>query len=109
MNYLFPQHPFILSPVYASFNGTGLMTVRQFIPTGSLRDAIYGQQPQGNLLQKYGGTVGRRVLGLTPANIAKYGRQVLEALRFLFEKGYVLGMSLCCVSTVVFFSLYHRI
>jgi hypothetical protein len=99
MNSFFPQHPFILSPVYASFNGIGLMTVRQFVPTGSLRDAIYGQQPQANLLQKYGGTSGRRVLGLTPANIAKYGRQVLEALRFLFEKGYVLGMwymYVCC-------------
>ena len=67
------------------------MTVRQFIPTGSLRDAIYSQQPQGNLLQKYGGTPSRRS-GLTPANISKYGRQVLEALRFLFEKGFVLGM-----------------
>lgn len=89
---LFLQHPFILSPVYASFNGMGLMTVRQFIPTGSLRDAIYGQQPQANLLQKYGGSAGKRLLGLAPANIAKYGRQVLEALRFLFEKGYVLGM-----------------
>jgi hypothetical protein len=67
------------------------MTVRQFIPSGSLRDAIYGQQPAANLLQKYS-TSGRRVPALGPANIAKYGRQVLEALRFLFEKGYVLGM-----------------
>ena len=67
------------------------MTVRQFTSTGSLRDAIYGQKPRDNLLQKYGGPSSRR-MGLIPANIAKYGRQVLEALRFLFEKGYVLGM-----------------
>ena len=92
-----PQHPFILSPVYASFNGTGLMTVRQFFITGSLRDAIYGIAPQANLLQKYGSSSGRRVMGLTPAKIAKYGRQVLEAMRFLFEKGYILGMWYNCV------------
>ena len=93
LNFLFPpQHPFILSPVYASFNGTGLMTVRQFFPSGSLRDAIYGQAPQANLLQKYGGSSGRRVMALPPGKIAKYGRHVLEAMRFLFEKGYVLGM-----------------
>lgn len=70
------------------------MTVRQFISTGSLRDAIYGQQPQANLLQKYGssGSSSAKRVGLSPANIAKYGRQVLEALRFLLEKGFLLGM-----------------
>ena len=64
--------------------------VRLFVPTGSLRDAIYGQIPQANLLQKYGGYVSRRS-GLSPGLIAKYGRQVLEALRFLHERGFVIG------------------
>ena len=83
------------------------MTVRQFISTGSLRDAIYGQLPRGNLLQKYGGSSsGKRVLGLSPADIAKYGRQVLEALRFLFEKGYVLGMWYMCVCIQCLGSVY---
>ena len=44
------------------------------------------------------------MLGLSPANIAKYGRQVLEALRFLFEKGYVLGMCCVCSSILQFVS-----
>ena len=66
------------------------MTVRPFVPTGSLRDAIYAQQPHANMLQKYGGSSARRS-ALNPAHIAKYGRHVLEALRFLYEKGFVLG------------------
>lgn len=35
------QHPNILSPISATFNGTGLMVVRDFCSAGSLRDKIY--------------------------------------------------------------------
>ena len=65
------------------------MIVREFIPTGSLRDAIYGQKPQASVLQKYGQS--SRTQTLHPEVIAKYGRQVLEALVFLAEKGFPLG------------------
>ena len=67
-----------------------MMVVRIFIPTGSLKDAIYGQRPQLTVLQKYGHPPARGRLLAIP-DIAKYGRQVLEALMFLSEKGFPLG------------------
>lgn len=65
------------------------MIVREFVPTGSLRDAIYGQRLNLSVLQKYGQPAKARSLGIP--DIAKYGRQVLEALIFLSEKGFPLG------------------
>ncbi len=66
-----------------------MMIVRELMPSGSLRDTIYGQRFQGSVLQKYGQPARSRALSLP--DIAKYGRQVLEALVFLSEKGFPLG------------------
>ena len=82
-------HPFILSPVLTNFSGTGLMTVRPYISSGSLRDAIYNKSPKGSTLVKYGQPA--KVMRMTATKIKQYGRQVLEALNFLAEKGFVLG------------------
>ena len=65
------------------------MIVRELKASGSLRDAIYGQQYSNSVLQKYGHSTKARVLSIP--DIAKYGRQVLEALVFLSEKGFPLG------------------
>ncbi len=87
------QHPYILSPVLANYTGGGMMIVRELISSGSLRDTIYGQQFQGSVLQKYGQSQATRSRVLSVPDIAKYGRQVLEALVFLSEKGFPLGKS----------------
>ena len=96
-----PQHPYILSPVLANYTGGGMMIVRELMLSGSLRDIIYGQRFQGSVLQKYGQPARSRALGLP--DIAKYGRQVLEALVFLSEKGFPLGECVfgcsCCGSS----------
>jgi len=83
------KHPYILSPVSASYSGAGMMIVRRYIPTGSLRDLIYRVEPKSHVLQKYSQPAKGRFLSI--ADIRKFGRQVLEALNFLLEKGFVLG------------------
>ena len=92
-----------------------MMVVRRYIPTGSLRDLIYGVRlalcrrcrephtltehyiltppqvrPNTPLLQKY--VLPAKLRFLSIPDIRKFGRQVLEALHFLSEKGFVLGM-----------------
>ena len=84
------QHPFILSPIKADFNDTGFMIVRRFIAAGSLKDTIYEKTPKGTALSKY--SVKTRVRKLSLNQIKQYGRQILEALSFLAEKGFVMGM-----------------
>lgn len=86
------QHPFILSPTSVDFDDTGLLMVREFVPQGSLKDAIYGMTPKATALLKYGQTATIRRLSVS--NIRLYGRQVLEALHFLSERGFVMGKCL---------------
>lgn len=83
------HHPFILSPVLTNFSGTGLMTVRSYMPSGSVRDAIYDKSPKSSYMMKYSQPA--RMVRMTAVRIRQYGRQVLEALNFLAEKGFVLG------------------
>ena len=79
-----------------------MMIVRKFVPSGSLRDLIYRQKPQTQFLQKYGPP--RR--GLDAGTIALYGRQVLEALKFLSDKGFVLGTLYLLLLYVTIFTQY---
>ena len=83
------QHPFILSPTSADFDDSGLLIVREFVSNGSLKDAIYGKTPKGTALAKYSQPASIRRLSLS--NIKLYGRQVLEALNFLSQRGFVMG------------------
>lgn len=85
------QHPFILSPISVDIDDTGLLIVREFVAQGSLKDAIYGKTPKGTALMKYGQAATMRRLSVS--NIRLYGRQILEALNFLSEKGFVMGES----------------
>ena len=83
------SHPFILSPVLTNYSASGMMIVREFVPSGSLKDAIYGTTPKGNYLSKYGQPA--RTIRMTAPKIRQYGRQILEALKFLSDKGFVMG------------------
>jgi PX domain-containing protein kinase-like protein len=77
--------------------------VREFVSNGSLKDAIYGKNPRGTALSKYGQAASMR--RLTPSNIKLYGRQILEALNFLSERGFVMGR--CTDHTRVWFMHGH--
>lgn len=83
------QHPYILPPTKADFNDSGFMIVRTFNSTGSLKDAIYEKTPKGSAVMKY--SLKARARKLTLNQIKQYGRQILEALNFLTEKGFVMG------------------
>jgi PX domain-containing protein kinase-like protein len=82
------KHPHIATTVSATYNGVGVMIVRHFNASGSLRDLIHGTRPQGHVIQKY---CGPAPSPLPLDSIKRYGRQVLEALSFLQDKGFVMG------------------
>lgn len=83
------QHPFIYPVTYASCTEKGSTIVRPFYPTGSLRDVICKGKPVHPRLKKYGNRKARTPLGFS--DIKRIGRQVLEALRFLRDKGWPYG------------------
>lgn len=56
---------------------------------GSLRDYLCGAKPKLSFLKKYGNPQGHKQL--TNEEIGLYGRQILEALKFLHEKGFPYG------------------
>ncbi len=86
------SHPFILSPVLTNYSsGSGVMIVREFVSTGSLKDAIYNSLPKRDYLSKYSQPA--RTITMTASRIKQYGRQILEALNFLADKGFVMGES----------------
>lgn len=56
---------------------------------GSLRDMICGAKPRQSFLKKYGNPKGHKPLEVTLVSL--YGRQILEALKFLHDKGLPYG------------------
>ncbi|KAG4076373.1 hypothetical protein HA402_005816 [Bradysia odoriphaga] len=83
------HHPFIEPCVYATSNDSGALIIRKFYAQGSLKDSLCGSSPKNPFLGKYGNPKGRSPLPLK--EVAMYGRQILEALRFLHSKGYPFG------------------
>lgn len=83
------QHPFIMPIEYVTSNDSGALFIRNFYSRGSLKDVLCSSQPKNPFLSKYGNPKGR---GPMPTKeIAIYGRQILEALRFLHSKGLPFG------------------
>lgn len=83
------QHPFILPIEFVATNDSGALFVRKFNTKGSLKDLLCGSSPKNPFLSKYGNPMGRAPA--TVKEVAIYGRQILEALRFLHSKGMPLG------------------
>lgn len=86
------RHPFIHPIEYMATNDSGALFVRKFNVKGSLKDQLCGSSPKNPFLSKYGNPKGRVPLPIK--EVAIYGRQILEALRFLYSKGMPFGM--CC-------------
>jgi PX domain-containing protein kinase-like protein len=82
------QHPNIVTAESVWYSSNGLLVIRPFEPRGSLRDLLYGSSPLGNWVKKYCLPSTRPV---PPRDIASYGRQILEGLKYLNDKGFFLG------------------
>lgn len=83
------SHPYIQPIEYATANDTGVLVVRRFASRGTVKDLLCGSQPKSLFLQKYGNPNGRSALPVH--DIAMWSRQILEALRFLHERGMPFG------------------
>lgn len=79
------SHPYI-DQILAIHNlETGVFVVRRIHETGSLRDILYGTEYNKNYMGKYANPRVRKPF--TVGQIAHYGYQILQALKFLHEKG----------------------
>lgn len=83
------QHPYIQPTELCLCNDTGALIVRRGAKNGTLRDILCGAKPRQSFFKKYGCPKGHKKLPLD--QIARYGRQILEALNFLHEKGLPYG------------------
>ncbi|XP_045476028.1 PX domain-containing protein kinase-like protein [Harmonia axyridis] len=83
------QHPFIHPVEMCLCNDVGGLVVRLFRKDGTLRDLLCNSKPKQSFLKKYGNPKGHKPLGAS--QIALYGRQILEGLKFLHDKGIPYG------------------
>ncbi|XP_038054401.1 PX domain-containing protein kinase-like protein isoform X1 [Patiria miniata] len=83
------QHPYIYPVTFASANETGGFAIRTYHATGTLRDFICKAKPKHHYLRKY--CHPKSYTAFNMMNIKTYGRQILEALKFLHEKGIPYG------------------
>lgn len=85
------QHPYIHPVLDVDFHSVGqksfMVTTIPVSERGSLKDLIYGSSWEDDWAPKYS----RRGAGLPLAQAARLGRQVLEALLFLRDKGFPPG------------------
>lgn len=84
------QHPFIAPIEFSIANENGGMVIRKFYEEGTLRDQICQCRPKsGHFLKKYCNPKVCSPLKLQ--EIQRYGRQILEVLKFLYDKGLPYG------------------
>ncbi|XP_045593718.2 PX domain-containing protein kinase-like protein isoform X1 [Procambarus clarkii] len=82
------QHPYIVPAVSSVASEAGVCVVRPWFPQGTVRDMIHDAKPRGNFLIKYSSD---KPSSIRQRDCAIYGRQILEALLFLHEKGLGYG------------------
>lgn len=83
------QHPNIHPIEFVSCNEVGGFVIRALSPAGSLRDLLCGAKPKTQFIKKYGNP--KQVKPLSLSDIAYYGKQILDALKFLHDKGLPFG------------------
>jgi PX domain-containing protein kinase-like protein len=83
------QHPYIQGIEFLNCNEVGGFVVRGLNNAGSLRDLLCTSKPKLQFMKKYGNP--RQYKPLSPSDMAFFGRQILEVLRFLGEKGLPFG------------------
>ncbi|XP_021932004.1 PX domain-containing protein kinase-like protein isoform X3 [Zootermopsis nevadensis] len=83
------QHPYIQGIEFLNCNEVGGFVVRGLNNAGSLRDLLCTAKPKLQFMKKYGNP--KQYKPLSPSDMACFGRQILEVLRFLSEKGLPFG------------------
>ncbi|WAR26148.1 PXK-like protein [Mya arenaria] len=79
-------HPNIVSPVLSTSNESGGLVIRPYGEKGTLKDIICKCKPKGNFLKKYA-TAPAKITRMDVPAIKQFGRQILETLNLLHEKG----------------------
>ncbi|NXB74035.1 PXK protein, partial [Donacobius atricapilla] len=82
-------HPYIYKITFATANESSALVIRSFSEKGTLKDLIYKAKPKDPFLKKYCNP--KKIQGLELQQIKTYGRQILEVLKFLHEKGFPYG------------------
>ena len=83
------QHPNIPASVLSSANESGGIVIRPCYEKGTLRDLICKCKPRGHYLKKYASPGKTQALDLPPIKL--FGKQILETLNLLHEKGLPYG------------------
>nr|XP_032825393.1 PX domain-containing protein kinase-like protein isoform X3 [Petromyzon marinus] len=83
------SHPYVAPAAFAEASESSGLVVRTINDKGTLRDLIHKTKPRDHFLYKYCSP--RRSAPLDIAHVRLYGRQILEALRFLQERGFPYG------------------
>uniref|UniRef100_A0A7N4PLB5 PX domain-containing protein kinase-like protein n=1 Tax=Sarcophilus harrisii TaxID=9305 RepID=A0A7N4PLB5_SARHA len=82
-------HPHIYRVPFATASESSALVIRAFNEKGTLKDLIYKAKPKDPFLKKYCNP--KKTQGLELQQIKAFGRQILEALKFLHEKGFPYG------------------
>ncbi|XP_052631903.1 PX domain-containing protein kinase-like protein isoform X6 [Harpia harpyja] len=83
------SHPYIYKITFATANESSALVIRPFSEKGTLKDLIYKAKPKDPFLKKYCNP--KKIQGLELQQIKTYGRQILEVLKFLHDKGFPYG------------------
>ncbi|MEE6501830.1 hypothetical protein FKM82_004332 [Ascaphus truei] len=83
------SHPYIYRVTFATASESSALIIRQFNEKGTLKDLIYKAKPKDPFLKKYCNP--RKIQGLELHQIKTYGRQILEVLKFLHDRGFPYG------------------
>ncbi|XP_045777316.1 PX domain-containing protein kinase-like protein [Maniola jurtina] len=83
------SHPYIDEILSIHTLETGAYVVRRIHENGTVRDLLYGTEYSKQYLAKYGNPKVRKPF--TNGQISHYGYQILQALKFLHDKGLAHG------------------
>ncbi|MGH0164146.1 UNVERIFIED_CONTAM: hypothetical protein FKN15_046449 [Acipenser sinensis] len=83
------SHPYIYPVTFASASESSALVIRMFNEKGTLRDHICKAKPKDPFLKKYCSP--KKIQGLDLQQIRTFGRQILEVLKFLQDKGIPYG------------------
>ncbi|KAM9325794.1 PX domain-containing protein kinase-like protein isoform 2-T2 [Gastrophryne carolinensis] len=83
------SHPYIYPVKFATASESSALVIRPFNEKGTLKDLIYKAKPKDPFLKKYCNP--RKIQGLELQQIKTFGRQILEVLKFLHDRGFPYG------------------
>ncbi|KAJ8259881.1 hypothetical protein GJAV_G00174510 [Gymnothorax javanicus] len=83
------SNSYICPVTFATTNESSALVIRTYYEKGTLRDHICKVKPKEPFLKKYCNP--KKIQGLELQQIRTYGRQILEILKFLHEKGFPYG------------------